>query len=76
MNAPRIDIDGSARVQELLQSLLPSKDIGSFVGGRVLPGTGETVELDGARLEVLADDDTPISQVAVRSAPRLPHKTD
>ncbi|WP_046864351.1 aldehyde dehydrogenase family protein [Microvirga massiliensis] len=45
MNAPRIDIDGSARVQELLQSLLPSKDIGSFVGGRVLPGTGETVEL-------------------------------
>jgi acyl-CoA reductase-like NAD-dependent aldehyde dehydrogenase len=45
MNAPRIDIDGSARVQELLQALLPSKDIGSLVGGRVLPGTGETVEL-------------------------------
>jgi CBS domain containing-hemolysin-like protein len=37
--------------------------------GRV-PQPGETVELEGARLEVLAGDDTQISQVAVRGAPR------
>jgi CBS domain containing-hemolysin-like protein len=43
--------------------------------GRV-PHPGETVELEAARLEVLAGDDTQISQVAVRSAPRLPHSTD
>lgn len=37
---------------------------------RPRPPPGETVELDGARLEVLAGDDTQISQVAIRSAPR------
>ena len=43
--------------------------------GRV-PHPGETVELDGARLEVLAGDDTQISHVAVRSSPRPPHSTE
>lgn len=42
--------------------------------GRV-PHTGETIELEGARLEVLAGD-TQISQVAVRSAPRPPDSTE
>jgi acyl-CoA reductase-like NAD-dependent aldehyde dehydrogenase len=45
MNVPRIDVDGSARVLELLQDLLPSKDIGSLVAGQILPGSGESVEL-------------------------------
>ena len=45
MNAPRIEMDGSARVQELIQALLPAKDVGSLAGGRILPGSGETVEL-------------------------------
>ena len=45
MNASRIDVDGRAPVQELLHALLPSKDVGSLVGGRILPGSGETVEL-------------------------------
>jgi CBS domain containing-hemolysin-like protein len=39
--------------------------------GRV-PHPGETVELDGARLEVIAGDDTHITKLAVRSAPRPP----
>jgi hypothetical protein len=43
--------------------------------GRV-PHPGETVELDGARLEGLTGDDTEISQVAVRSAPRPPQSTE
>ncbi len=37
--------------------------------GRV-PHRGETVDLDGARLEVIAADDTQIMQLAVRSRPR------
>jgi CBS domain containing-hemolysin-like protein len=39
--------------------------------GRV-PLPGETVELDGARLEVLAGDETQVTQLLVRSAPRAP----
>lgn len=45
MNIPRINVDGSARVLELLRDILPSKDIGSLVAGEVLPGSGESVEL-------------------------------
>jgi len=36
------------------------------------PIPAKIVELDGARLEVIAGDDTQITQVAVRSAPRPP----
>lgn len=45
MNIPRINVDGSARVLELLRDILPSKDIGSLVAGEILPGSGESVEL-------------------------------
>ena len=38
MNIPRINVDGSARVLELLRDILPSKDIGSLVAGRSFPG--------------------------------------
>ena len=45
MNIPRINVDDSARVLELLRDILPSKDIGSLVAGEILPGSGESVEL-------------------------------
>ena len=43
MNMPVVNIDNSARVLELLEDLLPSKEIGSLVAGQILPGSGETV---------------------------------
>jgi hypothetical protein len=48
---------------------------GWLVGGVLLHVLQQVVRTR-ARLEVLAGDDTQISQVAVRSAPRLPHMTD
>nr|WP_244610321.1 aldehyde dehydrogenase family protein [Microvirga pakistanensis] len=45
MNMPLVSVDSSARVLELLQDLLPSKEIGSLVAGQILPGNGEAVEL-------------------------------
>ncbi|GGF42298.1 aldehyde dehydrogenase [Aliidongia dinghuensis] len=40
-----LDIAQDARIAELLSGFLPGKAIGSWVGGEVLPGTGETVDL-------------------------------
>src|SRR3712207_2213674 len=45
MNMPLSNVDGSARVLELLQALLPSKEFGSLVAGQILPGNGEIVDL-------------------------------
>jgi acyl-CoA reductase-like NAD-dependent aldehyde dehydrogenase len=45
MNKPFANNDSNARVLELLDGLLPSKEIGSLVAGQILPGTGDTVNL-------------------------------
>ena len=37
--------DTSVRIAELLAQLLPGGQVGSFVGGEVLPGTGAGLEL-------------------------------
>lgn len=76
-----IRIDGSAPVRLVARELGLSLDAPheSTLNGHLIeqlgrvPRPGETVELDGARLEVLTGDDTQISQLKLR---REAHPTD
>jgi len=76
----QLRIDGSAPVRLVARELGLKLDAphettlnGHLIEhlGRV-PHPGETVELDGTRLEVIGGDDTQITHLAVRSAPRPP----
>lgn len=62
----------SARIRELLGTFLPGSEIGSYVDGASLPGTGETLELtDPATGQVFAsyrDAGAPVVDAAMAAA--------
>jgi acyl-CoA reductase-like NAD-dependent aldehyde dehydrogenase len=67
-----IDVDQSARIAELLSGFLPSREIGSWVNGELLPGAGEMMDLtDPASGKVFArynDADQPAIDSAMDAA--------
>jgi CBS domain containing-hemolysin-like protein len=69
------------RVSDLFQNFRPEEDIESTtVGGLIsewlgrLPRTGEVVERDGVRIEILASDDLRVEQVRIGKAQTVAHE--
>ncbi len=65
-------MSAAARIHELLATLLPGGQVGSFVGGEILPGTGAMLDLvnpaDGQVLLSFADAGAAVVDAAMEAA--------